>query len=489
MQDQPRQPQIITIMDPNHLPSSPLQHQHRHSDPRADNAAPQERPTSSSDTPNKLALPTSNNTANASVNTTAVPPQWQAQEVSALQTTYQHEPAGVVYDTSDPWPENAIAGPSSQPWEPPLSQPLATTSRCPTPTPPPTMELAPDAAAPSSSLLTSEPLNRSTSSASTTPFPVLVPSRCPSPRSTSATPNKLGKRARSASLPLVIPDIKRFKHHHGPPTPSDQWKWALREPKHERKKLERADEAATGLRAEIDAARRARKPTSVIIASRGPPINLCTLKSLDADEILKNPQLRHDLLFDALSFKPVALVPAPGSTTAGSATATTTATATPASPRSATVGVGGEVIPAGVDPTNDPRAMAAMADMYWESIASEIATGCRCSRWRVDGVEGKIDSAALVAKTKEKGCLCGAWKNDLTEAGWWEWQANKLPSRLPELIKSESNLLNLSFALLTYQRCGTFSSRSWDPRRLAHHTLPIHSPAKLSLLTRRHARL
>ena len=440
MQDQPRQPHIITIMDPNHLPSSPLQHHHRHSASRPDNAAPQERPSSSSDTSNKLALPASTNAANASVNTTTVPPQWQAQEVSALPTTYNHEPAGVVYDTSDPWPENAIAGPSSQPWDQTLSQPLATTSRCPTPTPPPSAELAPDSAVPSSSLLTSEPLNRSASSASSTPFPILAPSPCPTPRLTTATAKKLGKRSRSASLPLVIPDIKRFKHHHGPPTPSDQWRWALREPKHERKKLERADEAASGLRAEIDAVRRARKPTSVIIASRGPPINLCTLKSLDADEILKNPQLRHDLLFDALSFRPVALVPAPGSPATGTSPTSTSPSIPLASPTTTPVTPRGDVIPAGVDPTNDPRAMAAMADMYWESIASEIASGCRCSRWRVDGVEGKIDSAALVAKSKEKGCLCGGWKYDQTEAGWWAWQAAKLPSRLPELIKSESDL-------------------------------------------------
>jgi len=171
------------------------------------------------------------------------------------------------------------------------------------------------------------------------------------------------------------------------------------------------------LRQELELSR-PRHATSVIVASRGPPINVNTLKSLDANEILRNPQLRHDLLFDALAFRPVSLPPV------------------------ATVQDG--TLPA-ADPATDAHASAAVANIYWESIADEIFSGCRCARWRVTGAEGRIDAASLVAKKKESGCVCGGWRLDMTESRWWTMQESRWQSRLPELIKSES--LNLTGTL------------------------------------------
>lgn len=198
-----------------------------------------------------------------------------------------------------------------------------------------------------SSLLTSEPLNRSVSSSSIPP----------------------PKRHRSSSLPAP----KRAK----PNTTNYRT---------ERQVLKAAERNAVHLRREL------RRPSQVLVASRQPPINPASLKSLDANEILKNPQLRHDLLFDALAFRPV-------STTGLSS--------------------------------------CAVADMYWESIANELEDGCRCTRWRVTGSKGKIDESIIATKEKEPGCCCGRWSLDLSEKAWWKMQETKWASRLPELIKSE----------------------------------------------------
>ena len=324
-------------MDPDHLPSSPFHH--RRSSARSDAQDPSEINCAPR--------------ADVSPVTHTVLPPWQSQDVAY---------ADRAYVKVDPWNEA-----SSSSFRP-------------------------------SSLLTSEPLNRSTSIT-------------------------IGKRTRSTSLPPVTP-VKRTKHRHAPHTPSEPWNWMIREPKRERSKLERAEQQAVLLRQELEISR---PRTSVIVASRGPPINVNTLKSLDANEILRNPQLRHDLLFDALAFRPVTLDPA--------------------------------------DPSIDSRASAAVADMYWESISDEMTLGCRCSRWRVAGVEGRIDAGALVAKRKEAKCVCGGWRMGVSESEWWGGQASRWPSRLPELVKSRSR----------------FESTNPSPPRNPRLSDGVHHPLRLSL--------
>lgn len=358
-------------MDPNHLPSSPLQH-HRHSS----HDQPNDRPTTAES--NKLNLPANgpNETQLPSYST-----QWEAHE-QVTSDAYE----------SHPWQSQAIPGPSSY-----LDPPPATASG-------PCSPLVSSQPA----LLTSEPLNRSSTNGS----PCLPPPVSAIPITHLPVP---GKRGRATSLPPFSPDLKRTKHRHDPPTPSQPWKWYYREvprPSRDKYKFQRAQEAAEGLRRELEA-NRPRHATSVIVASRQPPINSSTLKSLDANEILKNPQLRHDLLFDALAFRPVSTI----------------TTSHPSSDPAR-------------DPALDPRAACAVADMYWESIDEEITKGCRCARWRVDGLEGKIDTASLLDKKREPGCCCGGWRHDLTENAWWDWQEKRWQSRLPEMVKSEPHPLH-----------------------------------------------
>ncbi|KAF7314248.1 Vacuolar ATP synthase subunit B [Mycena kentingensis (nom. inval.)] len=75
------------------------------------------------------------------------------------------------------------------------------------------------------------------------------------------------------------------------------------------------------------------------IAAPIPPINRNTLKELDLDAIIRNPQLRHDLLFDpGLQFRPTCT-----------------------------------------------RRKAERADRYWAAITTELETGCTCVSFDVRG--------------------------------------------------------------------------------------------------------
>lgn len=377
-----------STMDPNHSPSSPLPH-HRHSSSHADQPPPDRTTTAES---NKLNLPPTYSPGTSGPSETQLPSfsaQWEApnQVNSPLSDAYE----------SHPWQTQAVAGPSSIPYIDPALSPPEISSALTTPS----MPTEP-------ALLTSEPLNRSTSTAGSPIIPFPPDSMASSPPHPPVT----GKRDRAQSLPPLSPDLKRIKYRHDPQTPSQPWKWYYRDTTRQSRdkyKFQRAQEAAEGLRRELEAGR-TRQPTSVIVASRQPPINTSTLKSLDANEILKNPQLRHDLLFDALAFRPVSTI-----------------TMTHSAPE----------VGSARDPALDPRAACAVADMYWDSIHEEITKGCRCARWRVNGLEGKIDMASLLAKKREPGCCCGAWRQDLPEGAWWDWQDRRWQSRLPDMIKSE----------------------------------------------------
>jgi hypothetical protein len=355
-------------MDNNH-PSTPL-HQHRPSTAHDNNS---DRPASPESNKLNLASPSQ------PLATTSLP-QWQGQEPES-----PYEQAAPTYVQEEAWP---VAGPSTQAWESALTQPMASSSRCPTPPAPPSLDLPPK-----QSLLTSEPLNRSASNAS----PMLqqpLTSLPPAPKTT------LGKRRnRSHSLPLSVPDhtAKRHRNRHHIPTPSDAWCFRFKASRKEASKLERAEIAAQALRKELERIR-PRSATSTVAASRLPPVNVAMLRALDVNEILRNPQLRHDLLFDALAFRPIS----------SSALSND-----------------------GADANGDPRSGVGAADMYWESLGDELASGCRCSRWRIRNDGTPRD------QQKEQSCLCEGWKRELTESAWWEWQATRWPSRLPDLIKSE----------------------------------------------------
>ncbi|KAF7299110.1 Vacuolar ATP synthase subunit B [Mycena indigotica] len=79
--------------------------------------------------------------------------------------------------------------------------------------------------------------------------------------------------------------------------------------------------------------------TSSHIASHIPPISRTTLKELDLDAIMRNPQLRHDLLFDGnLQFRPTST-----------------------------------------------RRKTERAEKYWQAITTELETGCTCVSFDIRG--------------------------------------------------------------------------------------------------------
>ncbi|KAI0269816.1 T-complex protein 11-domain-containing protein [Gloeopeniophorella convolvens] len=87
-------------------------------------------------------------------------------------------------------------------------------------------------------------------------------------------------------------------------------------------------------------------PCSPYIPVRNPPINKDTLKELDLDAILRNPQLRHDFLFDSgLQFRAAA-----------------------------------------------SRRKREQADTYWKAVLTELESGCTCVTFDTHG--------------KPSGCVC-----------------------------------------------------------------------------------
>ncbi|EKM51529.1 uncharacterized protein PHACADRAFT_186985 [Phanerochaete carnosa HHB-10118-sp] len=91
------------------------------------------------------------------------------------------------------------------------------------------------------------------------------------------------------------------------------------------------------------------EPSYAQVPSHQPPINRETLKELDLDAILRNPQLRHDLLFDpGLQFRPTF-----------------------------------------------SRRKRDLAESYWIAVVRELDTGCTCTTLDLQG------------KLIERRCICG----------------------------------------------------------------------------------
>ncbi|WVR04319.1 hypothetical protein IAU60_001319 [Kwoniella sp. DSM 27419] len=400
-------------MDQNHAPPSPIRQ--RQLSARHATAAT----SASNATDNKLKNPVGIHRpptcSSPAVSPTGLAPWSEPQEPSSATSstssmTWQNDEETAVAQ----WRVQAEGSRSSSDptalWKDPSTQPIASSSRCPSP-----QHLTVDLTATGvhesfgpSSLLTSEPLNRTISA-----------NPSPAPQHMDALPPKR-KRARAASLPTPTPLFKRRKAKHGTPTPSEEWKRSYESCRSGPSKIEKQKAAA----AELGRALRSNKHLRLaspeqhcVVACRQPAINVTSLRTLDASEILKNPQLRHDLLFDSLAFRPVNY---PSEVNAKSGYA--------------------EVVTGGRTPVVHPRASSFVADMYWDSIAEELATGCRCVRWKMPKDQSKIDVKYVDKLDRIPTCLCGRWRKDLNEADWCA-RAAVWPSRLPELIKTLREIL------------------------------------------------
>ncbi|WVQ97695.1 hypothetical protein IAU59_004809 [Kwoniella sp. CBS 9459] len=411
-------------MDQNHAPPSPLR-QHRPSsrhanqgssgsstsadaiDNKLKNPVGLHRPSTSCTSPTTVSPPTSltpwSGAQEASSSTAAAASSSSSTSAtSSSSMTWQESEEAAV----ERWRAQAHASSSS-------SVAPSSTSRCPSPHHVPIdMTDSPQpyaSSSTSSSLLTSEPLNRTVSA---NPSPILQP---PQPSSSSSPLRK--KRARASSLPNATPIFKRRKSKHDTPTPSETWQRTYETGRSSPSKIERQKAAAAELGRVLRSNRNVRAAATqeqhCLVACRQPAINVNSLRSLDASEILKNPQLRHDLLFDSLAFRPVNLP-----------------YEAPAKPGYA------EIVTGGKTPVVDPRASSFVADMYWDSIAEEIATGCRCVRWKMPKNQDKPnDKFERITE-----CLCGRWRRDLNETEWWT-RITVWPTRIPELIRTLREIL------------------------------------------------
>lgn len=367
-------------MENHDIPSSPLQRR-RH--PDANTSSPPENESVKLNlAPSATTVSVPNQSCSSPVATSSMAP-WSASE-----------PDNSPLYESTPWRWQG-QGSSTQPMPP--------TARCPSPQS--FDEPLPHSASfISAHIGMSDLLNRSASHNSS-PAPIFTP-----PRGFRNTTTPL-KRTRASSLPLSTPTFKRLKTRHDTPTPSDTWIRSMETIKSP-SKLEIQEKKAEELGRNLMTRRKApvkvwNKYDQILVACNMPPINLSTLRALDATEILKNPQLRHDLLFDSLAFRPATSVKVQLD--------------------------GGRV------PMVDGPSSTLVAEMYWESISEELKSGCRCTRWRVIG-EGGPDAVwkSLAGKERVNHCVCGGWMTELnTESEWWAWQKCRWSSRIPGLVESE----------------------------------------------------
>lgn len=159
-------------------------------------------------------------------------------------------------------------------------------------------------------------------------------------------------------------------------------------------------------------------------AAREPPVNMRSLRVLDTSEVLRLPQMRHDLLFDNFGFRPILHSPIP-------------------SPvhhshyrdySSTNYGLQSTLRSQIVHPSPASEA----ANRYWDCIRAEVEYGCRCTRW---------DGSGMTARVKE--CICGCWKHGLSEQQWWKESRATWPSRLPKLIQTLREILESLMASTT----------------------------------------
>ena len=412
-------------MDPNHVPSSSSAHPHTDKYARAG----KQGATSKSDGAHSPIT----RSARGSV---SGPSQQEPFSLSAKQAHVVQHPIQIkVEDTSMEDQQikehgNRHAWPGSQP--PWLTLPMASASRLPdlvshppelSPLDllpngaikrvhPPRLDLkAPDYRSP---LLTSVPLIRTSTPIDRNNFYTVPGSSAP----------RIKRTVRASSLPTGDPGFNKKRRTADGAldicTPSEPREYTYRKPERGRslRALTAARFAMPQLNPDFRFSRSIpmRPPRLQINARSEPPINLESLRTLDSREIIKNNQLRHDLLFDTLAFRPINLQAIRTSVEEGKIV--TAASGAP----------GGE---------HYVQSICNVTEMYWESIAMEVATGCRCIRWEIEsGI--KPDNAGIKNRTLVEECLCQKWMPGKTEEQWWSSQANSgWPSRIPVLISCE----------------------------------------------------
>lgn len=142
----------------------------------------------------------------------------------------------------------------------------------------------------------------------------------------------------------------------------------------------------------------------ILLPQRYPPISLTSLATLEAAEILRFPQLRHDLLFDNLAFRPL------GRSGSGSLASCASLPAAKISP--------------------EPSQARLSSNLYWEAVDREIATGCRCLRW---DMKTAVPDQNEMAARRAVDCVCGGWMREATEVEWTK-SLKHWPSRIPLMI-------------------------------------------------------
>lgn len=168
---------------------------------------------------------------------------------------------------------------------------------------------------------------------------------------------------------------------------------------------------------------RGRAQDNFAAAAREPPVNMRSLRILDTNEVLRLPQMRHDLLFENFGFRPIHSPPMHSPPMHPPMASSSTQYGLLSTQRSQIV---------------HPSPASEAANRYWTCIRAEVEYGCRCTRW---------DGPGVTAHVKE--CICGRWKHGLSEQKWWKESRATWPSRLPKLIQTLREILESLMASTT----------------------------------------
>lgn len=147
-----------------------------------------------------------------------------------------------------------------------------------------------------------------------------------------------------------------------------------------------------------------------------PPITIQTLSELEAHELLKGVQVRHDLQFEDVAIR------SPTSST-----------------RKALQRVRMHMERADASPPSVGRANQYHESvMYWQTVEIEATTGCRCVSWQVRQDIALGQAGVIVQFRRRLGCVCGGWMLDIDSATWrTRVGASAYPSRFIEMLARE----------------------------------------------------
>lgn len=162
-----------------------------------------------------------------------------------------------------------------------------------------------------------------------------------------------------------------------------------------------------------------------------PPITIHTISNLEAHELLKGVQVRHDLQFEDVAIR------------------SPTVSTRKALHRARQQIEGSEVSPPNITRANQYH----QSIMYWQTVEIEVTTGCRCVAWQVRNDHRSGAPGLIVQFRRSTGCVCGGWMPEMNAETWRNRiGTSAYPSRFMEMLTRESQPCRVALWWLIFPR-------------------------------------